>query len=372
MNTNGLHSWLTLALTPQLGPSTIMRLISHFGDAQSVLAAPSRELHGLGIVRKEALQALADPATASLAEQEMHRAAAMDITILTWDCPAYPPLLKEIGNPPVVLFVKGSVDTLAQPGLAVIGARAASSYGLQMAESLAASLAGHKLPVISGMALGIDAAAHRGALAGGGTTVAVLGCGLDVLYPRQNRKLAEKIEERGAIVSEYPLGTQPDAFRFPARNRIISGLALGVIVVEAAKKSGTLITAQLALDQGREVFAVPGRIDSPKSEGCHFLVKNGAKLVHSTQDILEEIQYNGAMPQPAAARPAHRELSQDESQLLAALDVYAKNIEELIAETGLPASRIHELLFLLEMEGLVASLPGKQYQRLAELHRSSV
>nr|MDA8166095.1 DNA-processing protein DprA [Desulfobacteraceae bacterium] len=286
------------------------------------------------------------------------------LIILTWDHPAYPPLLRTIPDPPLLLYTKGDLACLSQPGLGVVGARAATSYGRQVAQDMAFQLARKGLVIISGFALGIDTAAHQGALRAGGRTVAVLGNGLDMVYPEQNRKLFDKIAETGTLVSEYPLGTTPDAFRFPARNRIISGLALGVLVVEAAKRSGSLITAHLALEQGREVFAVPGRVDSWKSEGAHRLLQEGAKLVFRAEDILEELPHGltgllAAKPEAVPREP----LAPEEEQLLALLDSYPQTIDELIQQTAWPAAKVTELLLLLELKRYIESLPGKQYQR---------
>jgi DNA processing protein len=235
---------------------------------------------------------------------------------------------------------------------------------------MATELARNDLVITSGFALGIDTAAHRGALAAGGRTIAVMGCGLDIVYPSQNKKLHEQIASLGAIISETPMGTMPEGFRFPARNRIISGLSLGVVVVEAAHRSGTLITAHQALEQGRDVFAIPGRIDSPKSEGCHRLIQEGAKLVHNAADILEELALTAA---PAAEAQAQAPpLPPEEGKVFSLLEVYPRNIEEIIQAAQLPAHRISEILLNLELLGLVAPLPGKQYQRLAEPYSSSV
>jgi DNA processing protein len=259
----------------------------------------------------------------------------------------------------------------------VVGSRAASSYGLKMAEELAGQLARRGLTVISGLAMGIDAAAHRGALAAGGQTIGVLGCGLDVIYPEQNRKLFELIPENGAIVSEYPLGTGPDGFRFPARNRIISGLGLGVVVVEATQRSGSLITAELALDQGRDVFAVPGRADSVKSTGTHRLLQAGAKLVLDVNDITSELlladQSAGKKAAAASdkiagaasdkiAGAARAELNAEEKKIIDLLEVYPKTVDDVIVGSKLPVERVNELLLILEFKGLCEVLPGRQYQ----------
>ncbi|NLB07392.1 MAG: DNA-protecting protein DprA, partial [Desulfobulbaceae bacterium] len=245
--------------------------------------------------------------------------------------------------------------------------RAASDYGRRVAALLAGDLAAQGLTVVSGAAYGIDAAAHRAALVAGGRTAAVLGCGVDVAYPRTHADLLREIADQGVLLSEYPLGTRPEGFRFPARNRIISGLVQGVVVVEATEKSGSLITARLALDQGREVFAVPGRIDSPKSTGAHRLIQQGARLVQTVQDILDELSWEGrlAAPVPAMAPDAPRaRLAPGEQSLLDSLDTYPRDIDTLVRQTGLPVGEIHALLLQLELSGLVRQLPGKLYERV--------
>ena len=366
------HQWLSLAFTPGLGPATLKKLVERFGSARQILAASRKTLEECSFLRKDSLACLCDQRTiAEAADRELRLAEKVGTTLLCWDDPLFPPLLKEINDPPPILHVLGSPQLLSAPGIAMVGARAASSYGLQVAERLATELARNGLVITSGFALGIDTAAHRGALAAGGKTIAVMGCGLDIVYPRQNKKLHEQIAAHGAIISETPLGTMPDGFRFPARNRIISGLSLGVVVVEAAHRSGTLITAHQALEQGRDVFAIPGRIDSPKSEGCHRLIQEGAKLVHSGADILEELSLAAPASQ-TEAKPQAPPLPPDEGKIFALLEVYPRNIEEIIQAAQMPAHRISEILLRLELLGLVASLPGKQYQRLAEPHSSSV
>ncbi|MGV1100454.1 DNA-processing protein DprA [Thiovibrio sp. JS02] len=361
------HLWLTLALTPGLGPATIKKLLHRFGTVSQVFSAGYEALTACSFLRKESVPYLSGQKNALAAgvAKELFLAEKTGITILGWDDPLFPPLLKEIPDPPVVLYVKGSPQALGSRGVAIVGARAASSYGLQVAEKLASDLVKNGLAITSGLALGIDGAAHRGALAAGGITIAVMGCGLDVVYPVQNKKLHDQIAETGAVISEYPFATMPENFRFPARNRIISGLSLGVVVVEAARRSGTLITAHQALEQGREVFTVPGRIDSPKSEGCHRLAQEGAKLIHSAGDILDELSM--PLPQlrpPRNTKPAES-LTPEEATIFAALEVYPKTIEQIISAARLPAQRVDAILLTLELRGLAASLPGKQYQRLA-------
>jgi len=369
VHTEELRAWLALSFIPGLGPAGCRALVAHCGGPGQALRAGQAALAAVPGVRREALAALVAQARGPSwreADEELARVAAAGARILVWADPDYPELLRTIHNPPLMLYVKGRADLLRAPGMAVVGARAASDYGLRAAHRLAGQMTDRGLVIISGLALGIDAAAHRGALAAGGGTVAVLGSGVDVAYPEQNRPLYEQIASQGALVSEYPMGTAPEPFRFPARNRIISGLGLGILVVEAARRSGSLITAQLALEQGREVFAVPGRVDSLKSEGTHRLLQEGAKLVQTVEDILEELPGHGGRPGhgPVVAAAAEAvDLSPAEELVVAFLDVYPKNIEEIILGTGFSAQRAGELLMLLELKGCITSMPGKQFQK---------
>lgn len=364
---DSLLDWLTLYLTPGLGPGGCKRLVECFGGPREALEADSHDIARVGGLKKSAKLALSQAPAYREAEKEILRARREGLAIITWDDPAYPEKLRNIHNPPVLLYVKGDPALLGHDGLGIVGARAATSYGLRMAEDFAFQLAERGLTVISGLALGIDTAAHQGALKAKGKTVAVLGNGMDIVYPRQNSKLFDTIAATGAVVSEYPLGTKPDGFRFPARNRIISGLSLGVLVVEAAQRSGSLITASLALEQGREVFAVPGRIDSAKSVGVHRLVQEGAKLVYTIGDILEEVQLDEARPVGVPVIQKENtstiELAPEADKIFSFLDVYPKTIDEIIRGTTLPAPKVSEHLLLLELEGLVESLPGKQYKK---------
>ncbi len=369
---NHLQDWLTLHLAPGLGAASIRRLVEHFGGPGPVLQASAGALARVQGLRRDTLAALHginkdDIAYRALAELE--KINQYNIELITWDDDRYPDLLRTIHNPPMVLYLKGSVAALQAPGLGMVGSRAATEYGKEIAHSFGRALAGRGFAIISGLALGIDAAAHQGALAAGGSTIAVLGCGLDKEYPPENRKLYSEIPAAGALITEYPLGTPPDSFRFPARNRIISGLALGVLVVEASKRSGSLITAQHALEQGREVFAIPGRVDSIKSAGTHFLVQQGAKLVHTIDDILEELPmttFAGRGSAVPVATPNGRGsvaagLTGDEALLYSFLDVYPKNIDDLARDADLSPQRASELLLMLELKGVIKALPGKCY-----------
>ena len=373
---HSLQAWLALHLVPGMGPVTCRRLVDHFGSPENVLCASVAKLAAVCRLRRESRTVLETEKREGLleeAQKEMDRAAQKNISLLALDDPRYPPLLKNIHDPPVVLYVRGDPHLLQGSGIGMVGSRAASHYGKDIALQMAQGLASRDFTIVSGMALGIDTAAHRGALAAKGRTIAVLGCGLDVIYPPGNCALYSEIGTSGAIVSEYPLGTLPESFRFPARNRIISGLSLGVVVVEAAKRSGALITAQNALEQGREVFAIPGRIDSAKSAGTHLLLQQGAKLVQGVGDIAEEFFHLRKplirnLPHPDRAETSGpRALSSEESALFGCLDVYPRTLDEITRESGLTPQKTSELLLLLELKGTVESLPGNSYRKTSTL-----
>ena len=364
---------MALHLVPGMGPVTCNKLVVHFGTPSKVLAATIKDLTAVCRLRRESLDALNPDGRQNLielAKDEIEQASERNITIIACDDPLYPSLLKNIHDPPVVLYVLGKPEMLNCKGIGIVGSRAATHYGRSIAEQMANSLARQGFTIISGMALGVDTAAHKGALAAEGSTIAVLGCGLDIIYPPGNHGLYKDIAFSGAVVSEYPLGTLPDNFRFPARNRIISGLSLGVVVVEAANRSGSLITASHALEQGREVFAVPGRIDSVKSAGTHTLLQQGAKLVHSVNDIAEEFIYAAPLENQVDTgneeeQEFFAQLNQEEKALLTCLEVYPRTIDEIVRESGFTPQKANELLLLLELKGMVHPLPGKCYQRVA-------
>jgi DNA processing protein len=377
-NNKYLQSWLALHLVPGMGPVTCHKLVNHFGGPDKVLSASISDLTAVCRLRQDSLSALGDNERknlTALAHEEIGKAAKRNISIIACNDPLYPSLLKNIHDPPVVLYVLGDPAVLNCKAIGIVGSRAATHYGRSIAENMAKSLVRQDFVIVSGMALGIDTAAHKGALAAEGRTIAVLGCGLDIVYPPGNHRLFEEIALSGAVVSEYPLGTVPDNFRFPARNRIISGLSLGVVVVEAANRSGSLITASHALEQGREVFAVPGRIDSVKSAGTHNLLQQGAKLVHSVNDIVGEFMYASPLEkqidtrQEDIGRQAVGQLNQEETALLACLDVYPRTIDEIVRESGFTPQKTNELLLLLELRGMVQPLPGKCYQLSSALSR---
>jgi DNA processing protein len=354
-----LAAWLKLSLVPGLEGGGLRKLLAAFGDPERVLAASRTELsRHVGAATAAAIQddgrdeALA--AAAAWLEEPGHH-------VVTLADAAYPRRLLEISDPPALLYVKGRLELLARPALAVVGSRQATAQGLINAESFARAFSDAGLTVVSGLALGIDAAAHRGGLAGAASSVAVLGTGADIVYPARNRELAHELAARGALMSEFPLGTRALPTHFPRRNRLISGLALGCLVVEAAADSGSLITARLAAEQGREVFAIPGSIHSPLVKGCHALIKQGATLVESAGDVLEELR----LPASAAhARPDDAVHDPRAAALLAALGHDPGDADTLAARCGLSAAETAALLTQLELEGRIAALPGGLFQRL--------
>jgi DNA processing protein len=369
--------WLALALTPGLGPTRTRKLLDFFGGIEAVFAAPLTELEAAGLPAQSA-QGIALGKSMEAAVEERAKADQAGARILCLDDPAYPGRLKQIFDPPLVLFVRGDAAILSEPGLAVVGTRHPTPYGIGMAERLSADLATRGLTIISGMARGVDTAAHRGALNGKGKTIAVWGTGVDVVYPKDNRKLAESIvENAGAVISEFPIGTFAAPQNFPIRNRIISGLSAGVLVVEAGEYSGTRITARCALEQGRDVFAVPGNVTNRNSWGPNTLIKQGAKLTATWEDVWEELpgdlrvaleaKWPKESPTPASASLFQNEqLSPHERRVYAALKAdESTQLDELIEklEQHLSSSEIFAALFELELAGKIRQLPGKNYVR---------
>ena len=352
-----LAAWLRLSLTPGLGGEGLRRLLAAFGEPLQTIAASRAALarhvpEAVAAAIKEDVSArsvaavgewLADPANHVVTLADAH----------------YPRQLLQIADPPPLIYAKGSLELLARPALAIVGSRNATVHGAANAEAFARALSDAGLTIVSGLALGIDAAAHRGGLAGRSSSVAVLGTGPDVVYPARNRTLAHELAARGAMMSEFPLGARAHAGNFPRRNRLISGLARGCLVVEAAAGSGSLITARLAAEQGREVFAIPGSIHSPLAKGCHALIKQGAKLVESAQDILEELR----LPSPHAAAARESATDPRAQRLLDALGHEACDPDTLAARSGFTAADVSALLTQLELDGLVAAVPGGLYQR---------
>jgi DNA processing protein len=366
--------WLALALTPGLGPSRIRKLIEHYGSAELVFQASLTELEATGM-RAISAQALATGKSMELAHDELALAVQVNARIISLSDPEYPARLKEIYDPPVILFVKGSVELLSRPGIAMVGTRHPTPYGSGMAERLATDLAARGLVIISGMARGIDTASHRGAIAAKGKTIAVLGTGIDVMYPKENTRLAEQILAfGGAVISEFPVNTSPVPQNFPIRNRIISGMSAGVLVVEAAEYSGTRITSRCALEQNRDVYAVPGNVTNKNSWGPNTLIKQGAKLVATWEDVWEElptdVQLALGSAQNESSEPVNASLFPDdiasphEQKLLKLLKPdQSTHIDELVEmlETELSSSEIFAALFELELNGKIRQLPGKNF-----------
>ncbi len=366
-------AWLSLKLIPELGNRSLLRLLRRFKTPSAVLHATSGEIASVPGLRDGARLALIRKTMIRSPEVEWARLQEKGIDLLCLNDPQYPPNLAAIADPPAVLFVRGSIEPRDLVSVAVVGSRAASPMGLAFTERLCIDLAQAGVSIVSGLAVGIDSAAHRGALKAKGRTLAVLGCGLDVDYPRRNEKLRVEISESGGILTEFPLETPPAPGHFPMRNRIISGLALGVVVVEAAHRSGSLITARLALEQGREVFAVPGMAQHYRSVGPHRLLKQGAKLVESAEDILEEIRpliRSSRVPGTdagtdtgtgAGADTGGRTGTPEENALLQSLCQQPLHIDEICRSLQWPVSRVMSMLLALELNGAVQQLPGKYF-----------
>ncbi len=351
--------WVALNLIPGLGAGTFRALLQSFGEPERIFAA-SRAALG-DVVKPDIAAAVAAGVSEAAVTPTLEWLAAPENHLVTLADPDYPPLLLEIPDPPPLLYLKGRRELLGAPALAVVGSRNATPQGMRDGENFSRALSEGGFCIVSGLALGIDTAAHAGGLAGRGSTLAVVGTGLDIVYPARNRPLAHRIAEEGAILSEFPLGISARAGHFPRRNRLISGLSRGCLVVEAAAQSGSLITARLAAEQGREVFAIPGSIHSPLAKGCHRLIKQGAKLVESAQDILEEL--GTALPTTAPTDPSPPKA--EFSALLAHLGDAPTSVDALAQRSGLTAETVCAMLLHMELDGLVASLPGGLYQRLA-------
>jgi len=341
----------------------VRALLDFFGDLERAWTADASALRQAGLDRRALSNLLKTRAKLDL-DAELEKLARQNVKVLTWQDPAYPSRLFQIPDPPAVLYVRGQIAPEDEWAIAVVGTRRASAYGKMATQRLVTDLAINCLTIVSGLARGIDGEAHRAALEHSGRTIAVLGCGLDLIYPPEHRNLAREIVERGALVSEYPLGTRPEASNFPPRNRIISGLSLGVLVVEAGSKSGALITADYAADQGRDVFAVPGNLFVPNSTGTNRLIQDGAKLVTSSQDILEELNLTMAVQQ-SEVRTVVPE-SETEAQLLQHLSLEPVHVDELALQTQLPIATVTSNLALMELKGMVRQMGGMNYVLLHE------
>ncbi|MFQ5935129.1 MAG: DNA-processing protein DprA [Acidiferrobacterales bacterium] len=366
MTSHTLRCWLSLHRVSGLGPHTLSALLGNFGTIEGVFAATRAQLEAALGARSRVTDHLLAGVDPDVLAHDLAWLDHPDHNIVTYQDPAYPWLLREIVQPPLLLFVAGDIGLLARPQLAVVGSRNPTPAGVENAHAFAYTLAQTGLTITSGLALGIDGAAHRGALDAGETTVAVLGTGVDRIYPPRHQTLVPRIVSQGAVVSEFPLGTPPKAENFPRRNRVISGLSLGTLVVEAALQSGSLITAHHAVEQGREVFAVPGSIHSPLARGCHALIREGAKLVETAHDIIEEL---GALAQytqqhNAEARESRVRVSDPHmSALLEHIGHDPVSVDTLVERSGLTPHSISSMLVEMELLGVIAACPGGKYVR---------
>ena len=371
-----LQGWLELRAVKGLGPITYTRLINRFGSPEAIRKANLSELVATGDLSSSLASALHQPLSASTIQhiqRELEAVEAGKFSILTLTDPAYPTRLQTITDPPPILYYTGQLLESDQQALAIVGARKGSHAGRAFTRQLSGDLAALGFTIVSGLARGVDADAHEGALAAKGRTVAVLGCGIDQIYPPEHLKLRQRIEEQGAVLSEFSMGTSPQSFHFPQRNRVISGLSIGVIVTEATLKSGSLITARMALEQNREVFAVPGNVTHPLSHGPHRLIQQGAKLVEKPWDIVEEIlpmleptfrqhletQHTiGETPTPSIA------LGPEEQEMFNRISLEPVMLDALIAQGSYSSSEVLSILLSLEMKGLIKQVPGPQYVRI--------
>ena len=363
-----LIAWLSLRLAPGIGSVRFLRLVQALGSPEAVLKAPWQQLAAIKGISQALAQSIARGELSADPQAELDKLAKMGGRVVTLEHGEYPPLLKSVLAPPPMLFVLGDLEPCLPGGVAIVGSRAYSPYGRRVAHEVARDLALAGKSVISGLARGIDTASHAAALEAGGHTVGVLGCGLDVAYPPENRRLIKDMAVKGAVISEFPLGTRPAAGNFPVRNRVISVLSQAVVIVEAGRKSGSLITARHALDQGREVFAVPGPVGSPQSEGCHDLIRQGARLLSSAADLMEP---GALMPTPAPGAdsaasppPPALDLPPEWRQVLEITSVDPVHVDLIVRESGLKPQEVTAILVSLEMEGLVEQQPGKHYVRL--------
>jgi len=353
-----IRYWVGFNKVAGIGASRLRALLDYFGDLETAWNAAQHDLRRAGLDRRSLANLLRVRATLDL-DAEMARIEKAGVQVLTWESDEYPPNLRAIYHAPPVLYVRGRLETRDEWAVAVVGTRRASVYGKEAARMLGTGLAQAGVTVVSGLAWGIDTVAHRACLDAGGRTIAVLGCGVDIVYPRQNARLAAEIAEQGALVSEYALGTRPDARNFPPRNRIISGLTLGTVVVEADLGSGALITAKFALEQGRDVFAVPGSIFAKGSRGTNHLIQQGAKLVRDVGDVLEEL--NLTMVSEQAQARAVLPANETEALLLEHLSAEPRHIDDLVRAVRLPTAQVSSTLALMELKGMVRQVGGMHY-----------
>lgn len=370
MNENSKY-WLAINNIKNLGPVTIKKMWEHFGDIKTVWEADEKQISEIEGLSRQPVKAFLENRGSIDLDGQMIKLEEAKVKALTLEDADYPSMLKNIYDPPPVLFIKGEILRSDEKALAIVGTRRASRYGLDTAKKLAAELAAMGITIISGMASGIDTAAHWGALSSKGRTIAVFGCGVDVIFPQENRGLAREIEKSGALVSEYPLGEATSKSNFPRRNRIISGLSLGVIMVEGHYDSGAMITAKQALEQGREVFAVPGNVGLDQSKGPHWLIKQGAKLVETVDDVIEELTNQIRISKPCL--PAGRsetnikseipiiDLSPEERRVSSVINHEPKHIDAIAVELNMPVNQLSGLLMVMEIKKAIRQLPGKMF-----------
>ena len=355
---------ILLSMVEGLGPKWLATLTTAFGSPQGVWYASEAKIKTIPRIPRKVVADLIRKRDTLVPDQVLAELQRAGIKFFFSDDPVYPPLLKEIYDPPKVLYIKGDSALFQLPMIAVVGARKASPYGLAVAEKIGRELAEAGICVVSGMARGIDSAAHKGALSVNGPTVAVLGCGVDVVYPAENRRLMSELADRGLVISEFPPGTGPAAGNFPVRNRIISGLSKGVVIIEAAEKSGSLITADCALEQCRDVFAVPGQITNPLNKGAHRLIKQGDKLVEDVSDILDELgMYSNSADRCIPTNYCQVDLTVEEKTLYNVISDEPVCSESLIEQTGLDPAKVMSMLLVMELKGLIRQLPGERYIR---------
>jgi DNA processing protein len=365
LKNNSLKYWLAWNKIPDIGPKRFYKLLEYFVSVDTAWQAKSGEISRVLNLSPKISSRISEEKNNIIPERELDLIHKYKVNVLTVEDALYPENLKTIHYPPPVLYFKGTIVEADKNSISIVGSRKATYYGKMVAEKLSKDLALAGLTVISGMARGIDTAVHKGTLSVNGRTIAVLGCGIDLIYPPENRRLAQEIQESGAVISEFPLFTLPERQNFPRRNRIISGLSLGTVVVEAAEKSGALITADSALEQGREVFAIPGNINSPLSNGSHNLIKQGAKLVNNYQDILEEIHIT--LPQKTTGKEMVKEnasLSEKEKIIYRLITKEPAQIDEIIEASKFSASKVSEILLKLELKDLIKEIEGKRFIKL--------
>lgn len=366
MNNVDVKSWLTLNMISGVGPLRFATLLKHFGSPQKILSSNASNLSQVKGIGNQIAQRIVEEKDKVKVDIELERIEKEGVKILTLDSEEYPLNLKFIYDPPPVLYVKGKIESIDRLAIAIVGSRSATTYGKTTAARLTTELVQAGFTIISGLARGIDVASHREAINAKGRTIAVLGCGIDVIYPQENKKLFYEIIEHGAIITEFPFGTLPEKFNFPQRNRIISGLALGTVVVEAPIQSGALITADYALEQNREVFAVPGQVESRLSKGTHHLIKQGAKLTETAQDIIEELElFSEAIKKiPQVKKNNEIMLSKDEDKIYQLISpIEPQHIDTISYSSRMTAAQVAAILIQLEIKGVIKQLIGKRFLR---------